>query len=196
MNEGGKPIGRVQISRGEHLGEIHKAVFRCRDITRKLLGFVRQTDIQLARHDVDRIIEGVAGGFLSRELAASNIEIKHIKSGVPLEVVTDRNQLEQVLLNIMNNAIDAIGECPGVITVASVRAGDEALVSIADNGQGMSREVLDKIFLPFFTTKDVGKGTGLGLSVSYGIVRSLGGRITVESTVGRGSTFCIHLPAA
>jgi two-component system NtrC family sensor kinase len=98
------------------------------------------------------------------------------------------------ILNIVNNARDAIGSKPGEIVVATSRRENNIVVSIRDNGGGMTPEVMQKLFVPFFTTKEVGKGTGLGLSVSYGIVRNLGGEIEVESVVGEGSTFRLVLP--
>jgi two-component system NtrC family sensor kinase len=178
----------------EHLDEIHDAVFRCRDITRKLLGFVRQTDIKLAPHDVHELLNDVLDGFLAREMASSNIElVREFEDDLP-PIITDILQLEQVFLNIVNNAIDAIGEGPGCITVNTSKSDEQIYVAISDTGEGIAPEEIDRIFLPFFTTKEVGKGTGLGLPVSYGIVKNLGGKIQVESTLGKGSTFTIVLP--
>lgn len=178
----------------EHLDEIHKAVFRCRDITRKLLGFVRQTDIQLKPHNITRLIDEVVDGFLTRELAASNIEIERLYEKDIPPIITDANQLEQVLLNIINNGIDALEERPGRITLQADFRDGCVEIHITDTGKGMTPEELNKIFLPFFTTKEVGKGTGLGLSVSYSIVKSLGGKILVKSVPGAGTTFSIVLP--
>ena len=187
----GQKITHEEIQ--EHLTNIYDAVFRCRDITRKLLGFVRKTDIKLREYNLNELIDNVLDGFLMREMAASNIEIvREYTEDIP-RIVTDRNQLEQVLLNIINNAADAI-EGAGRITL--ITGGDENTCSIAvkDTGKGIPADLLHKIFMPFFTTKEVGKGTGLGLSVSYGIVKSLGGKILVESEVGKGSVFTIRLP--
>ncbi|MFP4529408.1 MAG: ATP-binding protein [Candidatus Kapaibacterium sp.] len=176
------------------LENINDATFRCREITRKLLSFVRQTDIQLRPHNLNEVISDVVDGFFERELAVSNIKLnKHLDEDLP-EVVTEANQLKQVLLNIMNNAADAITP-PGEITIETKYTGDSVRIAISDTGKGISKEEMDKIFLPFYSTKEVGKGTGLGLSVSYGIIQNLGGRIEVESVVGEGSTFTIILPA-
>lgn len=178
----------------EHLDSIQESVFRCRDITRKLLGFVRSDTVDLRPHDVRALIDSVVDGFLVRELAAENIEItRNYEDGIP-DLVTDEHQLQQVFLNILNNAVDAIGHQPGRISIRIIRRNDEVFTAIADTGTGMSREQLQKIFLPFFTTKEVGKGTGLGLSVSYGIIKNLGGRIEVKSQPGKGSTFTVVLP--
>jgi two-component system NtrC family sensor kinase len=177
-----------------HLDNIEEAVFRCRDITRKLLSFVRKADIQVKPHDVHQLLDELVDGFWLRETAASDIEVVKRYAGERLEVVTDGNQLKQVFLNILTNAADAIRP-PGRITVTTARTGDEISVSVADTGRGIGREEMGKVFLPFYTTKEVGKGTGLGLSVSLGIVRSLGGRILVESLPGKGSVFTVVLPS-
>jgi len=108
---------------------------------------------------------------------------------------TDQSQVQQVFLNIINNAIDAIGKDGEItITTGTTRKNNEISVEISDNGPGMPKDVLQKIFDPFFTTKEVGKGTGLGLSISYSIIEKLGGRILVASEEGKGTTFTIYLP--
>jgi two-component system NtrC family sensor kinase len=179
-----------------HLDSIHEAVFRCRDITRKLLFFVRKTDVTLKPHNVPRLIDDVVDGFLGREMAVSNIEIiKNYGADVP-DLITDAHQLQQVLLNILNNAVDAIvGPGKIVITTSYVKTKNEIHITIADTGKGMSQDQISRIFHPFYTTKRVGKGTGLGLSVSYGIVKNLGGKILVESSLGKGSSFTLIFPA-
>jgi two-component system, NtrC family, sensor kinase len=176
-----------------HLENIEEAVFRCRDITRKLLSFVRKTDIQVKPCDVHQLLDELIDGFWVREMAVSNVEIVRQYAEERLEVVTDGNQVKQVFLNILSNAADAI-QPPGRITITTARVADEISVSIADTGKGIGPEEMGKVFLPFYTTKEVGKGTGLGLSVSLGIVRSLGGRILVESLPGKGSVFTVLLP--
>ena len=103
------------------------------------------------------------------------------------------SQLNQVFMNLLVNAAHAI-EGQGVITVRTAVVDDEARVEITDTGNGIPEHIQSRIFDPFFTTKPVGKGTGLGLSISYGIVRKHGGRIEVESTPGKGSTFRVCLP--
>jgi two-component system NtrC family sensor kinase len=103
--------------------------------------------------------------------------------------------LQQVFLNLINNAIDAIGK-DGSITLGTEYPphSDQIIVKISDTGPGIPKELVAKIFDPFFTTKEVGKGTGLGLSISYSIIEKLGGTITVESEEGKGTTFVIYLP--
>lgn len=101
--------------------------------------------------------------------------------------------MEQVVLNLLNNAKDAI-DGAGTITIGTRLDGDWVRIDVADTGGGIAPDVVDKIFFPFFTTKEVGKGTGLGLSISYGIVESWGGRIKVTSKTGAGTTFSVFLP--
>jgi len=133
-------------------------------------------------------------GILGQEIAVSNIEIvKNYHQNLP-RLVTDGNQIQQVLLNIINNGIDALRDQPGKITITASLANNNIHISLADTGKGMAPEQMSKIFMPFYTTKEVGKGTGLGLSVSYGIIKSLGGNIEVESEPGKGSKFTIILP--
>jgi two-component system NtrC family sensor kinase len=177
-----------------HLDSIQESVFRCRDITRKLLGFVRSDSVELKPHDIRELIDSVVDGFLVRELAAANITIERDYGDTIPPLLTDTNQLQQVLLNILNNAVDAIGDRAGKIGITTIRDGNEARIAVTDSGAGMTEAQLSKVFLPFYTTKEVGKGTGLGLSVSYGIVKNLGGRIEAESRLGRGSRFTIVLP--
>ena len=177
-----------------HLENIHESVFRCRDITRKLLGFVRRTEMDIKRHNVHDLIDGVLDGILGHEMAVSNIEIeRNYGQDIP-ELLTDGNQLQQVILNIVNNSVDAIGHKSGRISVTTRLEEGGITIMLSDNGSGMTPEQMEKIFLPFFTTKEDGKGTGLGLSVSYGIIESLGGKIKVTSDLGKGSTFTIKLP--
>ena len=188
----GKQLTEEQIREG--LDEIHKAVFRCRDITRKLLAFVRSDGFKLKTYRLNEIVDNVLNGFLTREMTSSNINVirKLDESLQPL--VTDATQFEQVFVNIINNAVDAMRGGPGTVTVETSQDDKHQYVAVTDTGCGMDGDTMSRIFQPFFTTKEVGKGTGLGLSVSFGIVDSLGGKISVESAVGAGSTFTISLP--
>jgi signal transduction histidine kinase len=112
----------------------------------------------------------------------------------PVEGV--RRELEQVLLNLILNAVQALGEEGGTIRVRTLPRGEEVVLSVADDGCGIAADVIDRIFDPFFTTKPAGEGTGLGLSISHEIVRRHGGRIEVRSQPGQGSEFLVLLPAA
>ncbi len=188
----GETITREELA--AHLDSIHESVFRCRDITRKLLGFVRQNDMDLKPYDIHKLIDGVVDGILGPEIAVANIELERRYNCALPQLVTDGNQLQQVILNIVNNAVDALEGKPGKITITTECESDTIRISLADTGKGIKPEQLDRIFMPFYTTKEVGKGTGLGLSVSYGIIKSLGGKIEVESEVNKGSEFTIILP--
>jgi signal transduction histidine kinase len=106
----------------------------------------------------------------------------------------DGDQIQQVFMNIIINAADAMGENGGTLTIKTAFNNGIVEVSFIDTGCGMSKDHLLKVFTPFFTTKETGKGTGLGLAISYGIVQSHGGEIEVESEIGKGSTFRIKLP--
>jgi two-component system NtrC family sensor kinase len=133
--------------------------------------------------------------FLENEARYRSIDIQtNYAPDLPL-TTTDQSQLQQVFLNIINNAIDAIGKDGEInINTRTTKRNNEISVEISDNGPGMPKDVLQKIFDPFFTTKEVGKGTGLGLSISYSIIEKLGGRIMVASEEGSGTTFTIYLP--
>ncbi len=188
-------VGTTPEELQDHLDSIHEAVFRARDITRKLLSFVRKTEANPRRYDVNELLEDVVAGLFDRESAVANIDIvRDFTPDLP-KVFVDRGQFEQVIVNLLTNAIDAIGQ-QGRITLSTRAVGGEVHVAVADTGVGIPPENLERIFMPFFTTKEVGKGTGLGLSVSYGIVKNMGGTILVESTLGEGSRFTVVLPAA
>ena len=182
-----------QMDVAEHLDIITEAVFRCRDITRKLLTFVRRTDAKLESHCVHAILDDVLDGMLGNELAISNIQVLREYDGRVTEILTDRSQLSQVLVNLIKNALDAMSD-GGKLTVTTHRVDDRFVISVTDTGCGMKAEHLERVFMPFFTTKDPGEGTGLGLSVSHSIIQNLGGRMYAESTPGSGSTFTVELP--
>ena len=177
-----------------HLESIEDEVIRCRGITHKLLKFVRKTDVQLKNEDVHALIDEVLDDLLGNEIMLSKVRVDRSYDPAVAPILTDGHQFQQVILNIVSNAIDAIGEREGRIGITTGCVNGNLRIGISDTGKGMTLAQTDKVFLPFFTTKEVGKGTGLGLSVSYGIVKSLGGDIEVESELGSGTTFTIVLP--
>jgi two-component system NtrC family sensor kinase len=132
--------------------------------------------------------------FLDKEILYRNIRLElNLQNNLP-KVTTDKGQVQQVFLNIINNAIDAVKE-EGQIDVSSqVKNNRFVSVSIRDNGPGIPKENLKHIFEPFYTTKEKGKGTGLGLSISYGIMQKLKGTIYVGSELNRGTTFTVEIP--
>jgi two-component system, NtrC family, sensor kinase len=172
---------------------IDSAAFRARTITRQLLDFGRKNEPKLAPCNVNQVLDEVMSGLKEREFKVADIEIiRNYDPGLP-EIMLDRDQIRQVLLNLINNAGDAISG-PGKITISTSKNDRDIQIMIKDNGKGMSAEQLSEIFNPFFTTKEVGKGTGLGLSVSLNIIESLGGAIDVQSLEGAGTSFMISLP--
>jgi two-component system NtrC family sensor kinase len=134
-----------------------------------------------------------------REFLATDISLKSIRFEMNLEeglpqVRSDKVQVEQIFLNIIKNAVDAVEE-GGLVQVATgTKDKNTVQIVIRDNGPGIPKDQLKRIFEPFFTTKERGKGTGLGLFVSYGIMKKLGGTILVESELGKGTTFTVDLP--
>jgi two-component system, NtrC family, sensor kinase len=173
--------------------QIVQQVDRCAEITRNLLDFARKRDPVIQAVEVNRIIEDMTM-LMEKEAKHNNITIvRQYDKTLPL-IYSDAPQLRQVFLNFLTNAAYAIGK-DGDITITT-RLGDRDSVDIviSDTGCGIPEENLGKIFDPFFTTKLPGKGTGLGLSICHGIIQRLGGRIAVESQVGRGTVFTITLP--
>jgi two-component system NtrC family sensor kinase len=168
---------------------------RCKEITHKLLSFARKTDPTARPLDVNELVEDVVG-LLGQKTRYANVKVeRRLEQGLP-PVYASPSELQQVLLNLVNNAVDAIGHEGGTVSVDTALDSDGFVVlTVADTGSGIPAANLERIFDPFFTTKPVGQGTGLGLSICYGIVDKLGGRIGVESEVGAGTTFTIHLPA-
>lgn len=174
------------------IGAITQAVDRCRTITHRLLGFARRMDVEFEVLDVNDVLTETLG-FLQKEALHRNINLRtHQAEGLP-RIESDRGQLQQVFLNILNNAFAAVKD-GGMVSVTTWEKDlDTVGVSFQDDGVGMSEDVLKHIFEPFFTTKK-GSGTGLGLSITYGIVKKLGGEIDVKSKPGEGTTFMIFLP--
>ena len=198
----GNVLGFAQLARrapgladdvARDLDRIIEGSLQAREIVRKLMLFARQTPPRMAAVDVNQIVtDGLA--FLESRCAEQRIELlRDLDPELP-PLTADRFQLNQVLVNLVINAIQAMPD-GGQLTIRTGRRGDRILVTVEDTGIGMSDEVRSRIFLPFFTTKDVDQGTGLGLSVVQGIVAGHGGNITVESSPGAGARFTIALPA-
>jgi len=174
--------------------DIIGSVERCRVITHRLLGFAKRIDIKIEPLNINEIIREVAG-FIEKEAMYKKIDI-WLDLPEPLNLIaSDRGQIQQVLLNLLTNAVAAVAE-NGIVTVATVNTGDEGIEFIVgDNGEGIPKAVIKKIFDPFFTTKNE-KGTGLGLSITYGIVKKLCGSIHVESDEETGTKFKVRLPGS
>jgi C4-dicarboxylate-specific signal transduction histidine kinase len=171
---------------------------RMTKIVSNLRTFARQSKFEYSETDVNQPIDD-ALMLLGEQLRAHNIKLRReLRSGLP-KVLADANQLEQVFLNLVSNAKDAMETSGGGTLTIISRLSDTTNfveVLVADTGVGMDAPTMGDIFNPFFTTKDVGKGTGLGLSISLGIVEDHGGRIEVHSIRGQGTVFRVSLPAA
>jgi two-component system NtrC family sensor kinase len=178
----------------DSLREIVVQTGRCREITHKLLSFARKMDSVIKDVPVNELIDEVVG-MRQREAYLNNVAFEKEYDPALPAVFSDPSLLRQVLLNIINNAVDALPKGGKVIIRTTPGEADDSVrIDISDTGIGIPREHLAKIFDPFFTTKPQGKGTGLGLSICHGIIQKLGGTISVESEVGKGTTFSIKLP--
>ncbi len=193
-------------SRKRYINQILKASNNATNLAGSLLTFSRNQKINLQFANLNEIIKK-QGTFLTR-MIREDIEFRTILSEDDLNVMVDYGQIEQVLMNLVTNARDAMPE-GGVLTIQTASAtldsetvkslgygtpGSYALVSVSDTGSGIENKTKEKIFEPFFTTKEVNRGTGLGLSIVYGIVKQHNGFINVNSSPGEGSTFMIYLP--
>ena len=189
------------VSKSENFQEVAEAankieyhINRAKMIIHRLLGFARRMEPATEILNINTVLdESVA--FLENEARYRNIGIQaDYALDLPL-TASDPAQMQQVFLNILNNAIDAIGKEGEIhLKTRHLAKNNEIAIEINDTGPGIPKEMLNKIFDPFFTTKEVGKGTGLGLSISYSIVEKLGGRMMVASEEGKGTTFTIYLP--
>ncbi|MBN2141515.1 MAG: two-component sensor histidine kinase [Desulfovibrionaceae bacterium] len=175
------------------LQEISTQGIRCKDITHKLLSFARKTDARLKEVNINDLLEELVN-FSAQKGKYKKVEIRtEFAPDLPV-LHASPSELQQVVLNLLNNSIDAIDKDNGVIVVRTRLEGEYIAIDVADNGQGIPGQIIGRIFEPFFTTKDVGKGTGLGLSICYGIIEKMGGKITVESKINEGTNFHVCIP--
>lgn len=178
----------------QDLEKIMKASLHAREVVKKLMLFARQMPPQKIQINLTQVVEeGLY--FLESRCAKEGIKVMRLLSTDLPEITADPAQLTQVLVNIVVNAIQAMPH-GGNLTIQTNASDQYVFLIVEDTGAGMSKNVMKQIFLPFFTTKEVGQGTGLGLSVVHGIVTSHGGSINVESEVGHGTRFEIQLPKA
>jgi histidine kinase len=187
---------------GNMLQKIDTNVDRATRIIVHMRQFARKTEASLDRVQLVEVLERAVDIF-SQQLKVRGIDLEwNVDPELPT-VVGDPGRLEQVFINLLLNARDAIeaktaGNETGAngkrISISVKRQGEQVVVEITDTGIGIPREIQEKIFEPFFTTKEVGKGTGLGLSISYGIVKECGGTIQVRSETGQGATFTLNFP--
>ena len=167
---------------------------RCKDIIRGLLDFSRQRKPEKTLSNINSILRGCIS-LVENQAAFHNIQIvENYQDNLPL-IVIDPSQIERVFMNLIINAAEAMNG-GGKLTLATRLNSDDRVVEVefTDTGHGISEENMNKLFEPFFTTKDIAHGTGLGLAISYGIIKSHKGVISVESEVGKGTTFVVRLP--
>ncbi len=171
---------------------INTSVERCSTITHRLLGFAKHMNVQAETVNLDHLINEVLT-FLEKEATYRDLNVNvHTSDDLPM-IKSDRGQLQQVFLNIINNAFAAVDDGGRIDIYLEPENENAVSVTISDNGRGISEESLSHIFEPFFTTKK-DYGTGLGLSITYGIVNKLGGKINVKSKLGQGTSFKVTLP--
>ena len=188
---------RVPPDAREHLQVIHEQADRAGRIVANLLTFARKGTPEQAVVDLEDVAQRTTL-LIQAELRLRGITLERATGDRPM-VRGDRYEIQQVLLNLLTNAVHALSALPATadrrILVATGREGDRAFVRVTDTGPGIPAPLTSRIFTPFFTTKDPGQVTGLGLSISYGIVESHGGRLSYAPADGGGATFTIHLPA-
>ena len=189
-----------EFHESENLDEFERALKqiktqgqRCKEITHKLLSFARKTDSRIQETEINDVIDEI--------VALSEQRAKYGKITIHTDFQKDlpstylaQSEMQQVLLNLINNAIDAMENEGGPLDISTRLDTDAIVIQVADDGPGIPESNLSRIFEPFFTTKPVGKGTGLGLSICYGIIQKMGGEITVDSIVDSGTTFRIRIP--
>ncbi|MFH2092378.1 MAG: ATP-binding protein [Pseudomonadota bacterium] len=178
------------------LQQINTQGKRCKEITHKLLSFARKTDSTLNDVQINDSIREIVS--LTAQMARyNNVRIEtNLDDEIPYIRISP-SEMQQVILNLINNAIDAMEKSGGTIKIETKKSKIEQnhlVIVIEDNGPGIAKDNLDRIFDPFFTTKAVGKGTGLGLSICYGIIQKMKGKIDVSSQVGIGTRFRIWIP--
>jgi two-component system NtrC family sensor kinase len=177
----------------EGLNTIIEQALRCKEITQSLLNFSRQGQYQLIPTDLNNLIEKTLF-LVEPDIRLGRIKvIKNFDPDLPF-AETDPSQLQQVFLNVLKNALDAVDQ-GGIVRILTRSEDGFIRIQFKDNGAGIPEMNLKKVFNPFFTTKPTGKGTGLGLSICYSIMEKLKGKIEVESQVVTGTTFTIKIPA-
>jgi two-component system NtrC family sensor kinase len=193
LKDDGVPTDRVPEFRG-YLDRVTEQTARAARIVSDLLAFSRRSKPQRAPSDLNAIVRATIG-VVSHKLKLLNVEASlQLDASLP-PLSCDASQMQQVILNLVMNAAEATrGRGSGHVAVLTSRCEEDLVLEVADDGEGIPKETLDRIFDPFFTTKEDGKGVGLGLAVVYGIVEAHGGRIEVQSATGRGTTFQVTFP--
>jgi len=187
--------GQMDARQRKSVERIFESALRCQKIVQNLLAFARRYPSEKRYLGLNGIIEKTID-LKAYQLRVNNLKVIRKLDPLIPKTMLDFNQMQQVLLNLVNNAQHAIAghRGHGTLTIATSSRDGVIRLEVSDDGPGMAPDVLGKIFDPFFTTKAVGEGTGLGLSVSYGIIKDHGGRIWADSRVGEGTRINIELP--
>ena len=193
-------LGEEELKESRNLEEFKHSLnqiclqgVRCKEITQKLLSYARKADPVSQNIRLNDIVEEILSDYKGSSKFIGIQVHTNLDRDLP-SVQATPTEMHEVFLNLINNALDAMSSTGGKLAIRSRVDNNEVVVDIADTGQGMPKAVMDRIFDPFYTTKPVGKGTGLGLSISYSIIKKLGGKLTVDSAVGLGTTFQVHIP--
>jgi two-component system NtrC family sensor kinase len=185
---------QAQSPETEDIQMIVNEATRCRYIMRGLLDFARQSRVVKTKTDLKTLIEEVADNMSLKTRGTGVRVASEVQEDLPA-LMLDFEQIRQMLTNLVQNGVDAIqGQGEVSISAGIAASEDWVIVRVRDSGCGMPQEVIKQLFTPFFTTKQLGKGTGMGLSIVYGVVKMHSGDISVESEVGKGTTFLIRLP--
>jgi len=196
----GDLLEEEEFGESKNLNEFERALkqiktqgHRCKEITHKLLSFARKTDSRVQEIQINDLIKELVE--LSEQRAKYGKITIHtdLQKDLPVTYLA-QSEIQQVLLNLINNAVDAMEKKGGLLNITTGLEENFVVIKIADNGPGIPESNLSRIFEPFFTTKPIGKGTGLGLSICYGIIQKMEGEIDVESVIDSGTTFRIQLP--
>jgi signal transduction histidine kinase/FixJ family two-component response regulator len=189
-----------EFRRSENLEEFERALkqirtqgARCKAIIQNLVSFGQRTSIKVGDVRVNDLVADVVRAY-EKKIRAGNVKIDtHFAESLP-DCRLSPSEMQQVLTNLINNALDAVDPQSGRVAVGTRCDGQHVVIDVSDNGQGIPKAYIDKIFDPFFTTKPIGKGTGLGLSICYRLVEKMGGDIAVDSEPGVGTTFHVRIP--
>jgi two-component system NtrC family sensor kinase len=176
-----------------YLEEIVRQALRCKDITRGLLDLTQQRQARRALSDINMIASQCVKAAVQQS-DTSRVEFEIKLDGNVGEVATDAAMVRQVLDNLLSNAVDALGEKGGRVTISTTREGERAVIEVADDGQGIPADLVSRVFDPFVSTKGAGKNYGLGLAICAALAESLGGGLTVASKEGEGSRFRLWIP--
>ncbi len=180
----------------ENLTRIEFETKRCKEIIDNLMRFARQEKVNFIPVEVNSVIIN-AITIVDHQLTINGVKIEQdLADGLP-KIMGNGNQIQQIVMNFMINAQQAMADKPGKVMVSTALVeNDQVEIRVSDNGPGIPEDIQDKIFQPFFTTKEVGVGTGLGLSVTFGIIKDHMGTVSIDSQLGEGATFIVRFPVA